>query len=544
MALFDKLKSAFGFGDDPDVDNDPIIGDDPDIESPRSSGDYRNNRARYDDGVRYDGVQRYDTPADGPRHDPATASDDFKLDEMPGPDAIFDKVVAIFNGALPDFLSRTVDPDAERRELYNALDEGMKQYIEKTRATAERNCQRRFDAEKTKLQANIREMENRYRQYDDVRNEMTQKLLSAERQKRAVAERLHDLETKIQTQEAELEQFQLENRSLVNKLKVQGVHEKENQELNEELNTMRAELMRLRASAAAGTDGEGPDPEQLRKDMEKEIRASLEKEVRASLENEVRSSLENDIRAALKQELQADVRKELAESMRPQIEEDIRKEIEKNLTESIREHADANMQKEIERLNGEVKHAEERISQYRNTIQRNIEMQAKSETRLRAENDEMRLLCKSRTEELEGLRRDLAQAQKDLSVAQEKVAQTRAQMQEQAAEMERRIAAATAEKQSQPTAGSGFQKLSETKPNRSETHFESRRRTNKPAAQQTGRNGATTTRTQQRHTLTPIEDILSDTDWVVSPSSLRSGQQSDKPEKNSNRGNDSQLSLF
>lgn len=533
MALFDKLKSAFGFGDDPDVDNDPIIGDDPDIDSPRSTGDYKNNRARYDGSPRYDSSRHYEAPTDGPRHEPDTVHDDVKLDEMPGPDAIFDKVVTIFNSALPDFLSRSVDPAAERRELYDALDQGMKQYIEKTRATAERNCQRRFDAEKTKLQANIREMENRYRQYDEVRNEMTQKLLSAERQKRAVAERLHDLETKIQTQEAELEQFQLENRSLVNKLKVQGVHEKENQELSEELNTMRAELMRLRACAAAGTDGEGPDPEQLHKDLEKEIRTSLEKEVRASLENEVRSSLENDMRAALKQELQADVRKELAESMRPQIEEDIRKEIEKNLTETIRENADANMQKEIERLNGEIKHAEERISQYRNTIQRNIEMQAKSETRLRAENDEMRLLCKTRTEELETLRRDLAQTQKDLSVAQEKVAQTRAQMQEQSAEM-----------QPQAPARSGFQKQSETKPNRSETHFESRRRTNKSVAQQTGRNGATTTRTQQRHTLTPIEDILSDTDWVVSPSSLRSGQQSDKPEKNSKRGNDSQLSLF
>ena len=47
--------------------------------------------------------------------------------------------------------------------------------------------------------------------------------MSSERQKRALSARLHDLEVLVTSFEAEKEQYELENRSLINKLKASNV---------------------------------------------------------------------------------------------------------------------------------------------------------------------------------------------------------------------------------------------------------------------------------------------------------------------------------
>lgn len=513
MALFEKLKNAFGFGDGFDANDDPIIGDDPDIDNPRKRNIYASTEHQ----------QQPDNITDVNRLK-ATSDTDGTDQNISGPDAIFEKVVEIFNQALPDFLARSVDPAAERRLLYDALDEGMKAYVEQSRISAEHNCQRRFDAEKNKLQANIREMENRYRQYDDVRNEMSQKLLSIERQKRAMSAKMQELEMKVQTLEAEQEQYQLENKSLVNKLKVQGVHEKENIELNEELNNLRAELMRLRAAANQDMDIDG-----------KSGSVDLDK-------------LRAEVRAELRPEVEENVRQELADTLRSRITAEVRAELNATLTESIRQEVEQNAQAEINSLKAEKNKAEERIAQYHATIQRNMEMQVKSETRLRAENDEMRSLCQTNSAEIDRLRAELEQSKKDTLVAQGMVEQLRLQLQNKSESVAKETiesydSSSEYSKSTVNRAKNGFQKPRNTDKNRSETQFDSKRNINKPV-NRTAQRGSVRPQTQ-RHAPTPIEDILSDTDWVVSPSSLRfTGSQNKEQEKKGYKDNDSQLSLF
>lgn len=513
MALFEKLKNAFGFGDGFETDDDPIIGDDPDIDNSRKLNIYTSTEHQ----------QQIDNIPDANRLK-ATSDTDSTAENISVPDAIFEKVVDIFNQALPDFLARSVDPAAERRLLYDALDEGMKAYIEQSRISAEHNCQRRFDAEKNKLQANIREMENRYRQYDDVRNEMSQKLLSIERQKRAMSAKLQELEMKVQTLEAEQEQYQLENKSLVNKLKVQGVHEKENIELNEELNSLRAELMRLRAAAEQDKDIAG-----------KSESVDLDK-------------LSAEIRAQLRSEVEENVRQELTDVLRGRITSEVRAELNATLTESIRQEVEQNAQAEINSLKAEKYKAEERMAQYNATIQRNLEMQVKSESRLRAENDEMRSLCQTNSAEIDRLRTELEQSKQDTLVARGMIEQLRMQLQNKSESMAKETIESynSSSVSSKPTgsrAKNGFQKPRNTDKNRSETQFDSKRSINKPVNKPVQRDSVRPL--AQRHAPTPIEDILSDTDWVVSPTSLRfNGTPNKDQEKKGYKDNDSQLSLF
>lgn len=136
---------------------------------------------------------------------------------------IFETVVSTFNESLPEFIKSSVDAEAQQKYLYDALDDSVKKYFDQiderarrlTRSTWEKERQR-IDAENKANSEKIKELE--------VRNEEGKKQqLSAERQKRALAERIHDLEGRVATLEAEKEQYELENKSLLNKLRVSAV---------------------------------------------------------------------------------------------------------------------------------------------------------------------------------------------------------------------------------------------------------------------------------------------------------------------------------
>ena len=74
--------------------------------------------------------------------------------------------------------------------------------------------------------------------------------LSAERQKRALNEKVHELDNRIATLEAEKEQYDLENKSLINKLKVSGVKQKELDDANDEVTRLLGVIQELKSNSA------------------------------------------------------------------------------------------------------------------------------------------------------------------------------------------------------------------------------------------------------------------------------------------------------
>lgn len=245
MGAFDSIKRIFGFEADY---NDPEIQDDDMTAKPANA------------------AVRQRAEGQGANAAPPAASGN----NGPRPEDIFAHVVEVFNQTLPDFLKNSVDPERQRKILYDGLTADLKAYVEASRVAAEAQCRRNFEQQKTQLQANLREMEARYSQYNSMRDDMQQKLLNSERQRRAVMERNKDLEDRVASLEAELEQFQLENKSLINKLKVADV----------------------RSGMQSGEGGGAEAVDTLIAAAVKTANEETEKKVRAEMENKMRVALE------------------------------------------------------------------------------------------------------------------------------------------------------------------------------------------------------------------------------------------------------------
>lgn len=224
MSIFGKFKQALGFSDD---ENDDFY--DGIDESPSALPAKRE-------------IQRDSTTKTEPKDTVAT--------EQPTgvPTEIFERVVKLFNDSLPDFLKSCVDVDAQRKYIYESLDEGMKAYLDRVASEARQRSDGKWKEERNRLQTEMAQLKEQYKSIDEQRSEWQKQQLSAERQKRALSERLHDLEKQVATLEAEKEQYDLENKSLVNKLKVSAVVDGDMAEMRQEILNLQERLKEARES--------------------------------------------------------------------------------------------------------------------------------------------------------------------------------------------------------------------------------------------------------------------------------------------------------
>lgn len=221
MALFNKLKRAFGFSD-AEMEEVELEGIDARVTPLRQ---------RLEVTAQSDDSGRVNAPGDDLNEtaisagsSQATDRDNSREGERAAvPSAIFETVVKVFNESLPPFISGAVDENAQREYLYKALDTSMQKYLESLAADAERACAVRWENERTSMRMQMETL-RRKSQKDEEECSGSKKLqLSAERQKRALTERVHDLEKQLDTLQAENEQYVLENKSLVNKLRLNSV---------------------------------------------------------------------------------------------------------------------------------------------------------------------------------------------------------------------------------------------------------------------------------------------------------------------------------
>lgn len=182
--------------------------------------------------------------------------------------AIFDGVIAIFNEAQPQFIRDCLDRDAQRRYLYDALDSSIKQYLERVAVKARDAAVHANDAERRQLQADIEDLRRREQQAEQARAEQQNKQLSAQRQQRALNQRVKDLENQVASLEAEREQYQLETKSLLNKLKVAEVKDGD-------LTAQRDEIEDLKKLVSA-KNAENTRLDMLLGQKEEELRKALE----------------------------------------------------------------------------------------------------------------------------------------------------------------------------------------------------------------------------------------------------------------------------
>lgn len=213
-----------------------------------------------------------ETPASAcPQHPDTTPDADTPAPDV-SPDVmrqIFSRVVEIVNESLPEFIGGSVDPEKQKQYLFDSLDASVKEYIASLDAAAMQKNTAIWQAEREKIKTDMDALRQRAKDLEDKRSELKEKQLSADRQRRALSERVHDLEAQILKLESEIEQLRLENTSLLNKMKVAAVYE---QELNE---------LRQRSSSSASTQQPDPAAEEQIQALKSRIE-SLEKEIKAT----------------------------------------------------------------------------------------------------------------------------------------------------------------------------------------------------------------------------------------------------------------------
>lgn len=169
---------------------------------------------------------------------------------------IFEGAVAVFNEALPDFLRRSVDPELQRKRLVEALDKGVDEYLNQLMHSAEAYAEARLrsaaDSSRRESERLRGEMEN----LEHQRSALREQQLSADRRRRALADRVTDLESQLAKAEAEREQFELENRSLLNKLKVADIQPSVVEDMSKEIESLRKQLREGVPAPVAEPDAE------------------------------------------------------------------------------------------------------------------------------------------------------------------------------------------------------------------------------------------------------------------------------------------------
>ena len=237
--MFNKLKRAFGFSA---PDDDTLIQDDPEINSNQTIDLSESTSA---------------------------ALPDTSIDIEQTTQKIFEHVVIEFNKALPAFLQNSIDSEKQQKFLFDSLDNDIKEHFKSLELQIMAKLDQQWRKERERLQSDLKQLELTAKDIDNKRADIKEKQLSAERQRRALSDRVRDLEKQIMTLEAEKEQYELETKSLVNKVKVSQVHEKELDSMREQIVSLQNELKNYKQNSsapapaavpAAASVSEEPDP--------------------------------------------------------------------------------------------------------------------------------------------------------------------------------------------------------------------------------------------------------------------------------------------
>ncbi len=289
---------------------------------------------------------------------------------------IFDKVVEVFNQSLPTFLAQSVDREAQIKYLREALDSGVRDYLDSLVAQAKVYCENRWQQTRESMASELDSIKAKAADIEKKSAEIQQKQLSADRQKRALSERVHDLETQLVKIEAEREQYELENRSLVNRLKVAGVQQEDVDSAHAEIERLNSEIKHLRENPDAASAAEAD----ALKTQIAEMSTAMEN---MQEEGRVAKELLEDLRKNL-----AAANKRLAESEKQLGEandtiEEYNRELDKKMAEvSERMSADA---EKIKSLKNALAARDSKIESLQQTISENIRKQASREKELQAE---------------------------------------------------------------------------------------------------------------------------------------------------------------
>ncbi len=358
MSFKSKLKSWFGYGNDQEYDDNPP-------------------------------EEIAQLPSTAPHIDPEEPIE--VPEEMMM--KIFDKVVEVTNASLPGYLSSSVNAEKQKKYLYDSLDQSVKKYLAELDSRAQAKCMALWQNDRDELNRQMETLKQRAVELEAKRNEVNEQKLSSENQRRALTDRVRVLEETVMKLEAEKEQYEIENRGLINKAKVVQVYETD-------MESMRQELEMLRASVSP--EAESAEVEKLQGEIGQlhENIAKLEKDITSLQEDN--SKLQESIDASKMKTGMSDVMINDLQKRTAELQQTVR-DSEKNKAElnEIVAVKDAR----IADLNLIIEEREARLAEYEEII---------SEYEILAEQMDMFEQVKTKLQErIEKLKEELSKAQKE-----------------------------------------------------------------------------------------------------------------------------------
>lgn len=265
MSIFYSMLRAFGFGGGNDNDDMDLRYDGDERPSAAESGESQTSAQPSDSASVENNVSADAATESGMEKE--TGSDkgrEGRVDDH-GAKAIFEGVVAVLNSNLPPYLKECLDSEEQCRFIYDNLDKDLKEYISTVARREADKANRRWASEKKKLYKQVNEATEQIAQATERVAKAEEKALSADRQKRTMTQRNADLERRVARLQADIEQYDLEKNSLLNKLRVLEVKAGKatdetaapadvepvsaaNGELAKELDEARAEIAQLKSS--------------------------------------------------------------------------------------------------------------------------------------------------------------------------------------------------------------------------------------------------------------------------------------------------------
>lgn len=242
MAFLNKLKSVFGFSNE---DYEAEINEMPQRDATVTPLAQRRKPNISDKGLKYSpAVTETEQSSESEQQSSIAVLQPYETTSCP--EAIFNKVVEIFNQSLPPFLRESVDPEKQAKYIHDALDDSMKDYVERLANEADARMKAKWETGQSTLRREMETLREKAKQIEGTSAEIKEQKLSAERQKRALSERVHDLEKQIDVFQAEKEQYELENKSLVNKLRAMSIQDEDVEALRSDNEALRNEIKELK----------------------------------------------------------------------------------------------------------------------------------------------------------------------------------------------------------------------------------------------------------------------------------------------------------
>ncbi len=234
MSLFDNIKTMFGMDSEPETPAKAIQSHTPSYINPFKK----------------------EEPAE-PAAEPTPEKDSADV-EAAISDEIVEKVTSVLNSSLPEYARECIDKDAQAKYVKSLIGSALSDFLSNVQVTAKESARQEWQKERMDLAHKSAETDKQLNEYRAKSDELRNRMQSLDRQKTTLNERIISLEARVATAEAEREQYELECKSLMNKLKVAAVSDEslqsaqtDNNELREANTQLQQELAKAKADADA-----------------------------------------------------------------------------------------------------------------------------------------------------------------------------------------------------------------------------------------------------------------------------------------------------